>query len=274
MRRKKAFKRGRAVSILVAGSIGYLIGSWNATAVRSTDASAAQTVALRFPQDWKDAPAKQAAADEHAAPTTAMEMGDPQLALFDPAPMVPQAAIPRAAVQSAAAEVADPSPAPAAAPPQPTASESKPAQPVGEAMLAAAAAQPASESKPGQLVSEAKPAAAALTHRRANRQGFMLDDAQIASIKERLHLTPDQERMWPAVEGALRNIAFAKAREAHWRGAAAAKGQVGGVDPNSVEVQGLKSAAIPLIMSFSAEQKDEVRGLAHVMGLDQLATQF
>jgi hypothetical protein len=39
-------------------------------------------------------------------------------------------------------------------------------------------------------------------------------------------------------------------------------------------VQGLKSAAIPLIMSFNAEQKDEVRSLAHVMGLDQLASQF
>ena len=41
----------------------------------------------------------------------------------------------------------------------------------------------------------------------------MLNDAQIASIKARLHLTPDQERMWPAVEAALRNIAYAKARE-------------------------------------------------------------
>ena len=40
------------------------------------------------------------------------------------------------------------------------------------------------------------------------------------------------------------------------------------------EVQGLKSAAMPLIMSFNDEQKDEVRSLAHVMGLDQLASQF
>ena len=119
MRRKKAFKRGRAVSILVAGSIGYLIGSWNATAVRGTDPSAAQTVALRFPQDWNDAPAVQAAADAHAAATTAMVMGDPQPALFDPEPMVPQATVPQAAAQSAVAEAADPSPAPATAPPQP-----------------------------------------------------------------------------------------------------------------------------------------------------------
>jgi hypothetical protein len=39
-------------------------------------------------------------------------------------------------------------------------------------------------------------------------------------------------------------------------------------------VQGLQSAAVPLIMSFSPEQKEEVRSLAHVMGLDQLAAQF
>jgi hypothetical protein len=44
------------------------------------------------------------------------------------------------------------------------------------------------------------------------------------------------------------------------------------VDPEAVE--GLKSAAVPLIMSFSSEQKDEVRSLVHVMGLDQLAAQF
>jgi hypothetical protein len=31
---------------------------------------------------------------------------------------------------------------------------------------------------------------------------------------------------------------------------------------------------VPLIMIFSSEQKDEVRSLVHVMGLDQLAAQF
>ncbi|MGD0024353.1 MAG: hypothetical protein ABSC37_06955 [Xanthobacteraceae bacterium] len=258
MRRKKAFKRGRAVSILVAGGIGYLIGGWNATAVRSTDPSAAQTVALRFPQDWNDAPAVEAAADEYAAAMSAIVKGNPQLALFDPEPMVPQAAVPQAAVQLAAAEATGPWPVRQAAPPQPP---------------MPAAAQPASEAKPVQPASEAKPAAT-LTHHRADREAFMLDDAQIASIKERLHLTPDQERMWPGVEAALRNIAFARAREAHRRGAPVARVQVGAVDPDSVEVQGLKSAAIPLLMSFSAEQKDEVRSLAHVMGLDQLASQF
>jgi hypothetical protein len=107
--------------------------------------------------------------------------------------------------------------------------------------------------------------------RHANRTGFVLNDAQIASIKGRLHLTPDQERMWPSVEAALRSIAYAKARDASRRDAAAV---VASLDPDSAEVQDLKSAAVPLIMSFSDEQKNEVRNLAHVMGLDRLASEF
>jgi len=58
-------------------------------------------------------------------------------------------------------------------------------------------------------------------------------------------------------------------RDPHKHGAAPV--QVASADP---EVQDLKSAAIPLLMSFNSEQKDEVRNLAHVMGLDQLASQF
>jgi hypothetical protein len=105
----------------------------------------------------------------------------------------------------------------------------------------------------------------------ASRPGYILDDAQIAGIKHRLHLTPDQERMWPAVEAALRNMAYKRTQQAAARGQARGV-QAASVDPEAVE--GLKSAAVPLIMSFSSEQKDEVRSLVHVMGLDQLAAQF
>ena len=65
------------------------------------------------------------------------------------------------------------------------------------------------------------------------------------------------------------SAAFARARDARQRGA-----QPGTIDPNSTEVRDLKSAATPLLMSFSDQQKDEVRSLVHVMGVDQLATQF
>ena len=77
--------------------------------------------------------------------------------------------------------------------------------------------------------------------------------------------------MWPAVEAALRNMAYQRTQQAAARGATRNVRAVA-VDPEAVE--GLKSAAVPLIMSFSSEQKDEVRSLVHVMGLDQLAAQF
>ena len=80
--------------------------------------------------------------------------------------------------------------------------------------------------------------------------------------------------MWPAVEAALRNIAYAKAREARRRGAPPDTTDLASIDPDSDEVQGLKIAAIPLIMSFDDEQKNQVRSLAHVMGLDRLASEF
>jgi hypothetical protein len=240
MRRKRAFTRGRAFSILAAAGIGYLLGNWNATAVRSTDASAAQMVALRFPTDWNNASNPQAA-EGQTVPTNPTMV---QLALLDPNPMIPQAI-----AQPSVTERADLMPAAAAPrPPMP------------------ASVQAAPDRRP--TVRAARPTAVAV-QRPANHPGLMLDDAQIASIKTRLHLTPDQEDMWPAVEAALRNIAYARAHEAHRSGV-----QAGAIDPNSTAVQNLKSAAIPLIMSFDSEQRDEVRSLAHVMGLDQLASQF
>ena len=238
MRRKKASKHGhgRAGWILLAASAGYLIGNWNASAVRSTApadlATAAQTIALRFPQDLSDAPVVEVSGNTPDAVPASTTLGDAQFALFAPAPIISRQAAAKVPVQTASAE-----PSPVTGPP-----------------------------KAVQQVVAVKPHIAA---RVANRPGYMLDDAQIASIKQRLHLSPDQERMWPAVEVALRNIAFAKARDARQPGV-----QPGTIDPNSAEVQDLKSAAIPLLMSFSDQQKDEVRSLVHVMGVDQLATQF
>jgi hypothetical protein len=251
MRQNKTLKRGRVVPIVLAGGIGFLIG--DSAALRGTDLSAAEAVALRFPDHWDDpSPAAWPAALAAAMNASAANVGsDAQLALLSPQPMVPQT-IPQAApqvvpVQTAALDQPGLSAAPDANPSQPP--------------------PPAAAQAP----SAARAPAAAARRRVVNRPGYMLDDAQIASIKERLHLTPDQEQMWPAVEVALRNMAYTHAQEARAR-AAAASSQVTAVDPNAV--QGLKSAAAPLIMSFNAEQKEEVRNIAHVMGLDQLAAQF
>lgn len=264
MRRKKAFRRGRAISILVAAGVGYLLGNWNAATVRSAEPSgtptAAQTVALRFPRGMRDAPIVQAAAYEHPAASAATVMRDAQLALFEPEPMVASASSPQAAVEEPASH-ASAQPAPEQTADLALAAPAASAAPAQPASVAAAPILP----KPKEHIGAAKPSPAS---RRAGRAGHMLDDAQIASIKRRLHLTPDQQRMWPAVEAALRSIAFEREREGRGRGTP------GAIDPNSPAVQDLKSAAIPLIMSFSDDQKDEVRNLARDMGLEQLASQF
>jgi hypothetical protein len=269
MRRNKTLKRGRVVPrvvpILLAGGIGYLIGGTNIPAVYGTDVSATEAIALRFPPDWNNPSPKVAIAVLPAAfnvsPTGAAgAAGNAQLALLNPEPMVPQA-IPQAD-PAATADAA--SPTFAQMPVQMAAVEQPASSPMPDA-----SGPPAAPAKAAQAPSETK--AIPVHHHVVNRPGYMLDDAQIASIKERLNLTPDQETMWPAVEAALRNMAYTHAQEAHNRGAAATA-QTAAVDPETV--QGLKSAAVPLIMSFNAEQKEEVRNIAHVMGLDQLASQF
>lgn len=264
MRRKKAIRRGRWASVAVAAVVGYLLGSWNAAAVRSSQASsvqtAAQTVALRFPSDLQQAELQQGSAAQAPSYQLASEstviVHNANSALFAPEPMLPaQPAAPQAAepadTQQAAAEpapvqVADLSAMPPMEPPH----------------VAAAPIAP----KPREVASIAKPHPVQVRHQA--RPGYMFDEAQLASIKRRLNLTPDQEEMWPAVAAALHNIGLAREREARARGAA------GEINPDSPQVQDLKSAAIPLIMSFSDEQKDEVRTLARGMGLTQLASQF
>jgi hypothetical protein len=251
MRRNKAFKRGRVLAIVVAGFAGYVIGGWNGSIPHSSQLSASQTVALRFMQDVDDA-----ATTTMAAATTTL--GNAQFALLSPRPMVPQASD----QQAAAASI-----------PIPQASASPPSAPQARMQFASAEATvPA----PQPVARPSKIAVATAAVRRVvnERPGFVLNDAQIASIRERLHLTSDQEEMWPAVEAALRNLAYARAREARRHGTPATAQQIASADPNGTDVQDLKSAAIPLIMSFNSEQKDEVRNIAHVMGLDQLANQF
>jgi hypothetical protein len=254
---RRALKRGRVATILLVGTAGYLLGNWHVLSSRSADPSPglspAQSVALRFPEVQAVAAAADTASGATSAvsptnptsPTRAMVLGGAQLALLSPEPMVGRV-------------VAQPEPHVAVAPTPATAAP----QPRADTEIKS----PPAMQRRSELKSLTESAV-----RHANRPGFVLNDAQIASIKGRLHLTPDQERMWPSVEAALRSIAYAKARDANQRGAAVVAASL---DPDSAEVQDLKSAAFPLILSFSDEQKNEVRSLAHVMGLDRLASEF
>ena len=103
----------------------------------------------------------------------------------------------------------------------------------------------------------------------------MLNGAQIASIRERLKLTSYQSQLWPPVESALRDIVY-QGHPAGPKLASNAPPNMRGaqIDPNGAPVQRLKSAAFPLIMSLSEEQKQEVRTMVRLMGLENLAAQF
>jgi hypothetical protein len=106
----------------------------------------------------------------------------------------------------------------------------------------------------------------------------VLNSAQIASIKERLKLSSYQSQLWPPVESALRDISYQGHPDANGHKLASSALVSGGhgatIDPNSASVQRLKSAAFPLLMSLSEDQKQEVRTMVRLMGLENLASQF
>ncbi len=83
-----------------------------------------------------------------------------------------------------------------------------------------------------------------------------------------MKLSPDQESYWPAVESALRAVAhrIQATRQADPHGAP--------IDPDSAEVQQLKSAAMPLLFQLREDQKREVRSLARLIGLEKVAAQI
>jgi hypothetical protein len=99
----------------------------------------------------------------------------------------------------------------------------------------------------------------------------LLDDGQIAGIKSRLRLTPEQAEHWPGVETALRAVAKMQLREMRLH--RNSNGKVN-IDVNSPEVQQLVWAAMPLLGQLREDQKREVRRLVRVIGLEQVASRI
>jgi hypothetical protein len=125
--------------------------------------------------------------------------------------------------------------------------------PVDDADSASPVAQPS-------LVGSIRPAA---TIRSVQRPNAVLNESQIASIKRRLNLSPEQERYWPAVAAELRKMEY---KRDHTHTAA--------VDMSKVNVEGLKSAGYPLVMSFNDDQRRELKSLAHLLGLESVVSNF
>ena len=114
---------------------------------------------------------------------------------------------------------------------------------------------------------EAAPKPKAVNKPQPQKNYALLSDAQIAGIKERLKLSSSQESYWPAVETALRGVA----RKIHATRQGNPAASAAQIDPDSEEVQQLKSAAMPLLFQLREDQKREVRSLARLIGLEKVA---
>jgi hypothetical protein len=192
--------------------------------VAMDEQTAAEAIDMRFPIRWMEAAA-----------------GSPGLAESSSGPSI-QAAMGAQPPDWADATLFDPAPVYAVAPDEaPAADEDMPTSALPTKRGLAGTARPWT-SMPGA------------TRRRPNA---VLSDAQIASIKRRLNLTPDQQRYWPAVEAELRKMEYRK-------DAKAGASHTATVDMSKVNVK----AGLPLVMSFNDEQKQELHSLAHLLGLE------
>ncbi len=253
----KIIRVGACAVVIAAGSVACVAMGWQAgemlhAKLSHPEKADGQALAFRFPETR----GQTTAARPSALGTALMRSKDQQqvgLAVSDPPQSVVAKSTPPAPeVVAAVADVPPPA---------------KPARdPAATAPVVMAAAMPEPAVKSVALATaepSVKPVAA--VHRRPNA---VLDDGQIASIKRRLHLSPHQERMWPAVEAELRKLAVAApAQQQAKRGTK----EPSKLELSSADVARLKSAALPLIMSFNEEQRGELRNMAHVTGLDRYA---
>jgi hypothetical protein len=158
-------------------------------------------------------------------------------------------------------------------PPQTTAALS---EPLRQAYASAAPADiglpkevaPAAPMVPAALSNVAPPKPKAVVKPQPQKNYALLSDVQIAGIKDRLKLSASQESYWPPVETALRAVA----RKIHAGRQANPTAAGVPIDPDSAEVQQLKSAAMPLLFQLREDQKNEVRTLARIIGLEKVAS--
>lgn len=166
-----------------------------------------------------------------------------------------------ASLEPAVAPARPAEPAVAAAPEIPAAAVAAPPEPK---LASVAPAAPVPREKPRHLLPPPPPAPIGATN-------GVLDDGQIAGLRGRLRLTSEQAEYWPAVEAALREVVRTQLRGLHSK---IARGGRIDIDVNSPEVQKLIWAAMPLLARLREDQKGEVRKLARVIGLEQIASQI
>jgi hypothetical protein len=253
--RRSAGKRGLAgLAALGIVVIAGLLAAWGVSPGESFEISPADVVALRFPPDWNNDETTGSVPVATFALASASSSQVETSMLFNPSPTVPSADAPSIATPQPVI-----SPAAASEPKQDIKSDAK------------------KDPKPSVVVTRSLAPAPAPERRAApaprKDSGTLFNDAQLASIKTRLKLSEYQEQYWPPVASALKAIGWraSHASKSTSRGSAT---RLAEIDGDSDEVQQLKSAAFPLIMSMNEDQKSQVRMIAHVMGLEQVASSF
>ena len=142
-----------------------------------------------------------------------------------------------------------------------------PAIPAAPSALPYADPTPPPATKAPVIAAKPKPApvkAAKPAH--SDDDNLVLSNGQIDRIKTALALTPDQEAYWPAIAEELRAIAKQQPKRTAAKGAPPPKLHV-----DDEFVQRLYSAAAPLIMRLREDQKQTVRQLALMLGLQEVA---
>jgi hypothetical protein len=148
---------------------------------------------------------------------------------------------------------------------EPPATDTIPATPLRQAFASSTPADIETPKAIDPLPLAPKPKVASKPVPPPQKSYALLSDVQIAGIKDRLNLSSSQESYWPAVESALRAVA----RKIH--ATKQTDPHAVPIDPDSDEVQQLKSAAMPLLFQLREDQKREVRSLARLIGLEKVA---
>jgi hypothetical protein len=262
--RRRARGHGLAgLAVFAVAVIAGVVVGWGVSPGETVEFSPADAVALRFPPDWNnDAPASAALAPSYSLASAESRPVDADV-LFTPHQMgaLPAGTTGLAPLSADGHARLPPTEFRTSARLEPKADLKAQSSPVPQTPTAGAPTRslaPAPEKRPAPLGTK--------------DSGMLFNDAQLASIKSRLRLSPYQEQYWPPVASALRDIGW-RAAHATPRGGNA-HAHLAEIDPDSPEVQRLKSAAFPLIMSMNDEQKREVRALAQVMGLERVAASF
>jgi hypothetical protein len=247
----------RVIRFVILGATAVTLAGYSAYAKRANRAMAADQAVSFADRMGEPQSSNRAAKTDRLLQTALIDTAARRS--YALASLQPDIELPRPADPVIAAKPSIPAAEPAPAV-EAKATESKnPVTKPSEAKTAVLAPPSPSYDKPKPLPPAAAPQAA----------NGLLDDGQIAGLKGRLRLTSDQVEYWPAVEAALRDVV-----RKQLRGTKHVSGGKVNIDTNSAEVQKLIWAAMPLLMRLRDDQKSEVRKLARVIGLEQVAAQI